>query len=150
QALPCTQEIVVGSQIPYWLLRRPPATRFLDAPCQCRDDDVGDLVLDGEDIIELPVVSLSPDPAAGGGVDQLRCDTHAVSGPAYAALDDVCHAELASDLLDVAPSFARDPGRRERHHEEIAEPREPGDDVLGNTVGEVHLIRIAAVVVERQ
>ena len=36
------------------------------------DDALGDLVLDGEDVAQLAVVSLGPDVLAGLGVDELR------------------------------------------------------------------------------
>lgn len=38
------------------------------------DDRPRDLVLNGEDVIETPVVLLRPEMEALGRVDQLRCD----------------------------------------------------------------------------
>ena len=61
-------------------------------------DDAGrDLVLDGEDVVERPVVALGPEVGAGGGIDQLRGHPDAVAGLADAALEHVADAELAAD-----------------------------------------------------
>src|SRR3954447_23373759 len=65
------------------------------------DDALGDLVLHREDVDELAVVALGPEMAAGRGVVELRGDSHAIVRLAYAALDDVAHAEFLGDLPDV-------------------------------------------------
>ena len=70
----------------------------------CPDDAVGDLVLYRENIFERAVVAVCPDMVAGGRVDQLRGNAHAIAGLAHAAFEHVAHAELAADLphVDVA------------------------------------------------
>ena len=60
------------------------------------DDRAGYLVLDGEHILELPVVALGPAMNAGHGIDELRRDAHAVTAAANAALQDVAHAKFAA------------------------------------------------------
>ena len=60
-----------------------------------------DLVLDGEDVLEVAVVALGPEVVVGLGVDQLHRDAHPLPDLAHAALDDVLHAELGGELLHL-------------------------------------------------
>ncbi len=63
--------------------------------------DQGDLVLDGEDVVEGAVIALRPDVRAAGGVDKLRGDADAVRIPANAPLQHVPHAELPGRITDI-------------------------------------------------
>ena len=74
------------------------------------DDRLGDLVLHGEDVRDAAVVALGPQMAAGGDVVELRGDAHLVAAAAHAAFDDVAHAELARDLVDVGRAPLVDKG----------------------------------------
>ncbi len=108
------------------------------------DDGLGDLVLHGEHIGEVAVVALRPDVAAGGDVVELRRDAHAVAALAHAALDHVADAEFLGDLLHMDGFAFVDERRVARDHEEPAQLRQRGDDVLADAVGEIFLFRIAA------
>ena len=119
-------------------------------PGSDRDDRRRHLVLDREDVLEVAVVALGPEVAVGLGVDQLHGDADALARLAHAALDDVLHAELARDLLHVDRLALVLERRVARDHEQLAEARQLGDDVLGDAVGEEFLLGIAAHVVERQ
>ena len=66
-----------------------------------RRDAAGDLVLHGENVAELAVVSFGPVMAAGRRIDELRGDAQPVAGPAHAAFEHVAHAERARDFLHV-------------------------------------------------
>ena len=55
------------------------------------DYALGQLILDGEDIIKVPVIPLTPNLAAACCVQQLRRDTNSVPSLAHAALQDVPH-----------------------------------------------------------
>ena len=57
--------------------------------------------------------------------------------------------ELAPDILDLRRLILVGERRRAADHEQGAEPRKLGDHVLGQTVGEVVLIGVAAEVGER-
>ena len=83
-------------------------------------------------------------------VDQLAGDPHPIARPADAALEDVAHAELAADLLDVDGFALVGETRIARDDEEPADARECGDDLLDHAVGEVFLFRIAAHIREGQ
>ena len=65
------------------------------------DDGARDLVLDGEDVLELPVVGLGPELVAVLDVHELGRDADAVPDLAHAALEHGRHAELLADLPDV-------------------------------------------------
>ena len=98
----------------------------------------------------LAVVAFGPVVAAGRGVDKLRADAQSRAGAAYAAFEHVTHAELARDLFHVDRAVLVDEGRVAGDHEQPVDAGEPGDQILGQAVGEMLLIRVAAQIVERQ
>jgi hypothetical protein len=108
-----------------------------------RHDSSGDLVLDGKGVLKFAIVALGPAMGAGGGVDKLGTDADAVAGAANAALQHVARAKLTPDLshVDALPLVAE--ARVAGDDEQLGEPRQLCDDVLGDTVAEVFLIRIA-------
>ncbi len=65
------------------------------------DDGFGDLVLQREDVVQIPVEALGPEVAVGRAVDELRGDAHAVARLAHAPLEHVAHLQLARHLRDV-------------------------------------------------
>jgi hypothetical protein len=114
------------------------------------DDPLGDVVLDREDVAQLAVVAFGPDMLAGLRVDELARDPEPLPGRPDAALEHVAHPEIARDLADIHGPALVDEGRVARDHEEPAQPRERGDDVLAQSVGEEILRGIAAEIGERQ
>jgi hypothetical protein len=78
---------------------------------QRRNDRGRDLVLDGEDVLELAVVALRPDVPVGLGVDELDGDAHPVARLAHAALRDILHLQRLRHLLDVHRLALVDEGR---------------------------------------
>src|SRR5262245_55416363 len=74
---------------------------LVDIGHQDRNDRSRNLVLDGEDVIQLAVITLSPAMSAGERIDQLRADADAITSTTNTAFEDVAHAELAADLSDV-------------------------------------------------
>ena len=87
---------------------------------------------------------------AGGAVDQPRIDAHAAPFLPHRAFEDVVHVEIMGQLAHVGlPSLERlhavARGDEQRRH-----LREVGDDVLGQSVGEVFLLGIAGDVDEGQ
>ena len=69
---------------------------------------------------------------------------------ANAALQDVAHAEIASDLAHVGRLALVLEGGIAGDDEQLGEPRQLGDDIVGNAVAEIVLVLVAAQVVERQ
>ena len=116
----------------------------------CRQDRLGDLVLECEDVPQLAVVGLGPDVVTRGGVDELGADPHPVPRPAHAPLHHVADAQLPAHLLHVHRLALVGEARVPGDHRELAPAREPRDQILGDPVGEVLLLGIAAQVVEGQ
>src|SRR5689334_2340235 len=65
------------------------------------DNLLGDFVLQGEDVVQLPVVPFDPDVRTTFCVDQLRNKAYPRSGSSDAAFENITHAEFAADLLRV-------------------------------------------------
>ena len=86
----------------------------------------------------------------GVGADQLRRDPYPTARLAHAALDDVAHAQLLADFLDVDGLSLVGEGRIAGDHREGAPAGEHRNDVLGDTVGEELLFRITAEIQEWQ
>ena len=86
--------------------------------------------------------------AAGRALDHLGVDPDPVGGAADAPFQHVAHAELAAHLADVGRLALVGEGRIAGDDEEAGHLGEIGDDVLGDAVGEVALLRIAGHVVE--
>ncbi len=64
-------------------------------------DGVGDFGLKLQHVREVVIEILGPEMRIGGGVNQLRRDTHAAAGATDGALDDGIDAKLAADLGQV-------------------------------------------------
>jgi hypothetical protein len=83
-------------------------------------------------------------------VDELGGDPHPIARFADAPLQDITHAERLADLLDMnVPALEREGGIA-GDDEELGQFRQSRDDVLGDAVGEIVLLCIAAHVLERQ
>ena len=62
---------------------------------------MGDVVLDGENVGQVTVITFGPQVAAGVAVDQLGGDADAVAGLANAALQGELDAEFAAGIGDM-------------------------------------------------
>src|ERR1700730_12852598 len=121
-----------------------------DAAKQGRGDRRCYLILDSENVLELPIVSFSPDVRLGFAVDELNSDPDAIGRFAYASFNNIVHAQFARDLLRLyGLSLVYENGVA-RDHKQLTETRQLGNDVLGQAVREKLLLRIAAHVDERQ
>src|SRR4029077_7538255 len=77
----------------------------LEGDLELGRDDRGDFVLDGEYVVQLPIVSLRPEMVAVGHVDQLSRDADPPSGPPHAAFEYGADVQLVADgpKIDVLP-----------------------------------------------
>src|SRR5262249_44853842 len=114
---------------------------------QRADDFSRDLVLEGEDVSEIAVISACPDVRAGQGIDQLDRDADSLVDLPHTALDHVAHPQLPSHLGDAYRTALVDEGRVARDDRQSVNLREVRDQVLGQSVGEVLLLGIGAQVV---
>src|SRR5262245_52538940 len=77
-------------------------------------------------------------------------DANPIAAAANASLQDVVHAKLASDLAYVDRLSLVLQGGVVGDDEEIGEPRQLRNDILGNAVGKIVLSLVAARVVQGQ
>ena len=146
--LQAAQDVVVGLEVPGG---RSPEAAFLrngELYREDPDDLLGHLVLQGKDVLEIPVITLRPHVVPRGGVDELGGDPDPIPGLANAALQDVAHAQLPAHLSGIERlALVREDGVA-RDHEQPGELGEAGDEVLGDPVAEVLLPGVAAHVLE--
>src|SRR5262245_8138368 len=62
------------------------------------DDRPGNFILNGEDILQVSVVALSPTVSAGNSIDELGADADSIASPTDTALENIAHTEFAADL----------------------------------------------------
>ena len=87
---------------------------------------------------------------AGLGVDELHVDAHAISPALNAALENIADVQLPSEPLG-ANAFPLEGERGVAgDHERAADPRQIRGQTLGNPIGEIILLGIAAEIRERQ
>ena len=126
--------------------------RFLDGAffllpeydAQRSHDVLGDLILNGEDIFELAIITLRPEVVAVSHVDELRRDAKPVAGFPHAALQHRVDLESASDLADVLVFFLERERGRARRHSECLHLAQGIDDLFRDAVAEVFVVRIVA------
>ena len=87
---------------------------------------------------------------AGLAVDQLRGDAKPIACFADASFEHVAHAQLPGHLPDVWRSSFVLKRRIAGDYKKRTDAGQAGDNVPGNAVGKVFLVRIARQVVEWQ
>ena len=107
------------------------------------DDGRGNLVLNREDVREIPIETLGPQLIAVLGVDELCCDAHAVPGLANAALERGADSQSPADLGDVEILALKGERRGAGDDAQPGHSRQGVDDLLGDAVTEVLLILLA-------
>jgi hypothetical protein len=103
EELAAAQVELVGRDV---VRRRPlqsPAILRREHAAELLRDQLGDLLLDGEDVLELAVEALRPHLIAVVGARQLNPDAQAVAGLAHAAVEHRGDAEPGADLAHVVP-----------------------------------------------
>src|SRR6185295_5249714 len=83
------------------------------------------------------VESVDPEVCAGRRINELSCDADLAGRSAYAALQDIAHAQLASDLLHVYRPALVGEARVASDHEQPAHARQRHDDLFHHAVGEI-------------
>ena len=114
-----------------------------------RGDRLGDLVLQREDAAQRPVEGIAPQLHAIA-LDELRRDPELLPVAPHAALQEVLHPQECANARHVVATVLQGEGRGARDHLQLAERGQPVEDFLGDAVGEIDLLRIAAQVGEGQ
>ncbi len=136
-------------------VRQPPV---LDRLLFLRGQDDGQRVRDGrrhpvlnlEDVVDDPIVLLGPQMLLGPCVDELSGDAEPAPGFPHASLQREPDVQLLGDL---GKPQARGPvlhGRRAADDSKSPDAGQIGNDLLGQAVTEVGVVRIRAHVGERQ
>src|SRR5437016_1861989 len=94
---------------------------------------------DRENIVQFAIVSLRPKMRVVLGIDELDMDTHPIACFAHRDFENVGHAKLSSDFRNVFRGTLESLGRGARDDLEIADPREPGQDFLLNSISKVNV-----------
>ena len=110
----------------------------------------GDLVLDREDVLHLPVVLRRPELVAVGRVRQPRADPHPLPGGADASLEEGPHAQALADRAHVVRLALELERRGPRHDPQGRDLGEGVDQLLRHAVAEVLLVLLRAHVHEGQ
>jgi len=112
------------------------------------DDFACDLVLYRENIIEISIVLFGPYVAAAARIDHLSGYAHEISGFPHTSFQNVLGAELLTDGddINVFPFVLK--GDSARENIQVTKARKLGNDVLGQSVAEIFLLRVAAHICE--
>src|SRR5262249_10975881 len=65
------------------------------------DDGVGDFVLDGKDIGQVPIIAIGPDMAAVLAVDELAGDADACSSFSHASFQNEIYVKMLGHFLHI-------------------------------------------------
>src|SRR5262245_38084716 len=74
---------------------------LVDMGRQDRNDGPGHFILNGEHVLQLSFVTLSPTVSSGNGIDELSADADAIAGATDTSFEDVVHAQFATDLAHI-------------------------------------------------
>ena len=112
-------------------------------------DGIGDLILNGKDVIEIAIVAFGPYVMPVLRVDQLASDADTVPGFSDAAFQDIsCSQSLTNGLHLYGLSFVGE-ARVTGYHRKPPPHGKPGKDVLSESIGKEFLLRVSAQIVER-
>ena len=153
EAIPVELTAKVGA-VRLEILRVPPLDRGPLGPEEVDvepfDDGEGDLVLDGEDVLGAPVVTLRPEVVAGRHVDELGGDAQLVAGFPDAALEDGADVQALADLPDVLGLALEGEGGGPSDDPQRLDVGQRVEDLLGHPVAEVLLLGVGGEVREGQ
>src|SRR5947199_39280 len=111
---------------------------------------MGDFVLNGEYVSQVPIKTFRPDMAAVLAAHELSRYAHPFSDLPHASFQDKGNAKLLADLLHFYRLAFVGKGSVARDHEQSGDLGQVSDDVLRNPIAEVLLLGVAAHVVKRQ
>ena len=98
QGTTTAQHVFVGGEVPGGLRKDALLLEPGELYSRGADDAPGDVVLHGENVLDLGIVGFRPEEAPGRGLGQFDVDANAIAGAANAALEQVARIEQAADL----------------------------------------------------
>ena len=109
------------------------------------------LVLHLQDALQFRVETFGPQLGCLLRLDQPRVDAHTLFLGHDAALEQITHSQLAADLSSVyAAVLVSERGVARDDRDPRQRAREITDETVGNAIGQVIPLGIAAVIVERE
>src|SRR5262245_35550974 len=111
-----------------------------DRRAHLRDDGPRDLVLNGEDISQVAVVTVRPLVIAVPRLDELRRDANPVPGLPDRAFDDVRDVQELADLAEVLVLPLERERRRAAGDAQSLNLRKNVEELLGDSIREILLI----------
>ena len=117
---------------------------------QCIGDGFRDLAFYDKDVGQLPIVNVRPEMRVGDGVDQLHIHADLVAGLLHAPFEDIHYAELLRDIAQIRRRAFESLGRCAGNHFEVRYLRQPRQNFLLHTFGEVGVGFVFAQIVERK
>lgn len=106
--------------------------------------------LDLEDVGQATFICFRPEMEAGRDVDELRGDTDPVTLLAHAPFQHGARAQRATDLADVPVHALEGEGGGTRHDAQRLHARQGRDQLFGQAVAEILVVRVATEVGEGQ
>ena len=117
---------------------------------QHREHRARDLILDLEDVFDLPIIAFGPHTLACGAAHELGGNPQMITRLAYAAFEDGCYHELASDRGNIDGLAFEGKRRRPGDHVQSRSLGEQINEFLGKTIGKVFLVLLFAHVEKGQ
>ena len=108
------------------------------------------LILDGEDILHLPVVAVGPQLEAVSGVHQLGGDADPIAGAPNAAVKNVDNAKFGGNLADLRVLALKRERRTPRGHTQAVNLTQRDQNFFGQSVAEILVLLIRAQIDEGQ
>src|ERR1700719_3068212 len=142
------QVIIVGLRVFGGFASRLPLFLWRQCNAQSLRNTSRAFLLNGGDIVELPLEALGPDGVPCRGFHKLCGDADAVAGAADGAFEHVGGAELLAYLLRGNRLVAESEHLRTREYLELRDLRNLGDDVFRDAVAEIFVLFGAALVFE--
>ena len=106
-------------------------------------DRLGDLMLDGEDVQQHPVVALAPQVVTVLRAHELGRNADAITGRPDAAFKQVRGSQSRADGAYVSFLATKGERRGSRRNPQAGDPHQGINDVIGKTVGEVLGVLVA-------
>ena len=110
------------------------------------DNGVGDLILNGEHVLELAVVPFRPEVVTIGCVAELCRHSDAVPGFSHATLEHILHVERLPDGPEIGLAILEHKRRCARGHPQSLYTAQQTQQLLREAVPEVLVFRVSAQV----
>src|ERR1022692_5110861 len=134
QELAAAKKIVVSIDIVRPAVGEPRIFGWAECHFERVDDPARDVVLDFEDVRQVPVVALGPEVPACYSVDELAGNPDPITCLTHTAFEHVAHAEVAAYLLRVDRLALVGKGRVARDHHQTGDLRQVGDNFFADAI----------------